>query len=192
MIISHVAIGPSILYLGTPVVLISTVNEDGTFNIAPMSSAWWLGWRCMLGLQTLSQTPQNMIRTGQCVLNLTSVDQVDAVNRLARRCWCSLVHSLFFFIHGSGSDASMVAGQLVCFFIFVRILGLMLAMPYRQILGAIIGLLLGPRPRVHASFTPSTCREFVAGRPRSLAASFLSVFYRSLQDRRRAELAASR
>jgi len=80
----HVTIEPSILYLGTPVVLISTVNEDGTYNIAPMSSAWWLGWRCMLGLQTLSQTPQNMIRTGQCVLNLTTVDQVDAVNRLAR------------------------------------------------------------------------------------------------------------
>lgn len=84
MTVPHVTIEPSTLYLGTPVVLISTVNEDGTYNIAPMSSAWWLGWRCMLGLQTLSQTPQNMIRTGQCVLNLTSVDQVDAVNRLAR------------------------------------------------------------------------------------------------------------
>lgn len=49
-----------------------------------MSSAWWLGWRCMLGLQTASQTPQNMIRTGQCVLNLASPRQADAVNRLAR------------------------------------------------------------------------------------------------------------
>ncbi|MET0239476.1 MAG: flavin reductase family protein [Sphingobium sp.] len=81
---THVAIEPSILYLGTPVVLISTQNEDGTANIAPMSSAWWLGWRCMLGLQTASQTPQNMIRTGQCVLNLPSPRQADAVNRLAR------------------------------------------------------------------------------------------------------------
>ena len=81
---THVTIEPSILYFGTPVVLISTHNEDGTANLAPMSSAWWLGWRCMLGLQTASQTPQNMIRTGQCVLNLTSVEQADAVNRLAR------------------------------------------------------------------------------------------------------------
>lgn len=80
----HITIEPSILYLGTPVVLISTLNEDGTANLAPMSSAWWLGWRCMLGLQTASQTPQNMIRTGQCVLNLTSAGQADAVNRLAR------------------------------------------------------------------------------------------------------------
>ncbi|WP_236554971.1 flavin reductase family protein [Novosphingobium sp. 9U] len=77
-------IEPSILYLGTPVVLISTLNEDGTPNLAPMSSAWWLGWRCMLGLQTASQTPQNMMRTGECVLNLPTVHQVDAVDRLAR------------------------------------------------------------------------------------------------------------
>ena len=80
----HVTIEPSILYLGTPGILISTQNADGTANLAPMSSAWWLGWRCMLGLQTASQTPQNMIRTGQCVLNLPSPKQADAVNRLAR------------------------------------------------------------------------------------------------------------
>lgn len=80
----HTTIEPAILYFGTPVVLISTQNEDGTANIAPMSSAWWLGWRCMLGLQTASQTPQNMIRTGECVLNLASAGQADAVNRLAR------------------------------------------------------------------------------------------------------------
>ena len=80
----HVTIEPSILYFGTPVVLISTQNEDGTANLAPMSAAWWIGWRCMLGLQTASKTPQNMIRTGQCVLNLPSPMQADAVNRLAR------------------------------------------------------------------------------------------------------------
>jgi len=84
MIDPHVTIEPSILYLGTPVILISTSNEDGTANLAPMSSAWWLGWRCMLGLQTASKTPQNMIRTGQCVLNLPSSRQADAVDRLAR------------------------------------------------------------------------------------------------------------
>ncbi len=46
----HVVLEPAILYLGTPVVLISTVNEDDSHNLAPMSSAFWLGWRCMLGL----------------------------------------------------------------------------------------------------------------------------------------------
>jgi flavin reductase (DIM6/NTAB) family NADH-FMN oxidoreductase RutF len=79
----HKIIEPGILYFGTPVVLISTVNEDGTYNLSPMSSAFWLGWRCMLGLGASSKTPQNMRRTGECVLNLPSVDIVEAVNRLA-------------------------------------------------------------------------------------------------------------
>ena len=80
----HVKSEPSILYFGTPVILISTLNEDGTPNLAPMSSAFWLGWRCILGLSAKSKTTQNMIRTGECVLNLPSVGEVAAVNRLAR------------------------------------------------------------------------------------------------------------
>lgn len=79
----HKTIEPSILYFGTPVILISTLNENGTYNLAPMSSAFWLGWRCMLGFAAWSKTPQNMIRTGECVLNLLSVNEVAAVNRLA-------------------------------------------------------------------------------------------------------------
>jgi len=77
-------IDPAILYLGTPVVLIGSTNEDGSYNLAPMSSAWWLGWRCMLGLSAVSKTTENMIRTGECVLNLPSADCVGAVDRLAR------------------------------------------------------------------------------------------------------------
>ena len=80
----HVTSEPNILYFGTPVVLIGTVNEDGSHNLAPMSSAFWLGWRCVLGLAAASKTTQNMIRTGECVLNLPSADMVSAVNRLAR------------------------------------------------------------------------------------------------------------
>ncbi|RKP46937.1 flavin reductase family protein [Trinickia fusca] len=80
----HISIEPNILYFGTPVVLISTVNEDKTANLAPMSSAFWLGWRCILGLGMSSQTTQNMIRTGECVLNLPSTAQVQAVDRIAR------------------------------------------------------------------------------------------------------------
>lgn len=80
----HVKSEPSILYFGTPVVLISTLNEDGTYNLSPMSSVFWLGWRCILGLSVKSKTTQNMIRTGECVLNLPSVEEVAAVNRLAR------------------------------------------------------------------------------------------------------------
>lgn len=79
----HIVSEPSILYFGTPVVLISSQNEDGSANLAPMSSAFWLGWRCMIGLSAISKTTQNIIRTRQCVLNLPSVDNVAAVNRLA-------------------------------------------------------------------------------------------------------------
>jgi len=47
----HTVITPKILYLGTPVVLISTMNQDGSVNLAPMSSAWWLGLTGVLGLE---------------------------------------------------------------------------------------------------------------------------------------------
>ncbi|HZZ51727.1 MAG TPA: flavin reductase family protein [Pseudonocardia sp.] len=80
----HVTSESPILYFGTPVVLISTMNEDGSVNLAPMSSAWWLGWRCVLGLGASSKTTENLLRAGECVLNLPSDNQVDAVDALAR------------------------------------------------------------------------------------------------------------
>jgi flavin reductase (DIM6/NTAB) family NADH-FMN oxidoreductase RutF len=79
----HRTIDPAILYFGTPVVLLSTLNEDGSANLAPMSSAWWLGWRAMLGLGTSGHTYANLRRSRECVLNLPSADQVAAVDRLA-------------------------------------------------------------------------------------------------------------
>jgi flavin reductase (DIM6/NTAB) family NADH-FMN oxidoreductase RutF len=79
----HISCEPAILYFGTPVVVISTLNEDGTPNLAPISSAFWLGWRCVLGLGASSQTARNLQRSRQCVLNLPSEAQVDHVDRLA-------------------------------------------------------------------------------------------------------------
>ncbi len=80
----HVRVEPSILYFGTPVVLLSTLNEDGSVNVAPMSSAWWLGWNCMLGLGAKGHTAGNLLRERECVLNLPSVGMVESVNRMAR------------------------------------------------------------------------------------------------------------
>lgn len=80
----HRPIDPAILYFGTPVVLVSSTNPDGSANLAPMSSAWWLGRSCMLGFGARSHTPANIQRTGECVLNLPSVHEVTAVDRLAR------------------------------------------------------------------------------------------------------------
>ena len=79
----HRTIEPTILYFGTPVALISTLNSDGSPNLAPMSSAWWLGWSCMLGLGQMGQTSDNLIRTRECVINLPSQDLVTHVDRLA-------------------------------------------------------------------------------------------------------------
>jgi flavin reductase (DIM6/NTAB) family NADH-FMN oxidoreductase RutF len=80
----HKVVEPAILYFGTPVVLVTSLNEDNSPNISPISSAWWLGWSCMLGFGARSKTPQNLSRTRECVLNLPSVDLVPSVNKLAR------------------------------------------------------------------------------------------------------------
>lgn len=80
----HLSIYPAILYMGTPVVLVGTRNEDNTPNLAPISSAWWLGWNCMLGFGAHSKTPQNLQRTRQCTINLPSAAQVTQVDKLAR------------------------------------------------------------------------------------------------------------
>lgn len=82
---THSVIDPAILYWGTPVVLITSTNEDGTSNVAPMSSVFWLGQNCMLGLGSSGKTPQNILRTRQCVLNLPddSALMTTVVNALA-------------------------------------------------------------------------------------------------------------
>src|SRR6185436_7090903 len=79
----HKSIEPTILYFGTPVVIVSTLNDDGTPNLAPMSSVWWLGWSAMLGLGQMGQTSDNLIRTRECVINLPSSDLVSHVDALA-------------------------------------------------------------------------------------------------------------
>lgn len=88
----HRTIEPAIQYWGTPVVLVSTLSrrsggaslgEDGRVNVAPMSSVFWLGWTCMLGLDATSHTVANLERERSCVLNLASAANADAVNALA-------------------------------------------------------------------------------------------------------------
>src|SRR5690606_26666524 len=80
----HIKSYPSILYFGTPVALISTKNPNETDNLAPISSIFWLGWRCVIGLGASSQTAKNLMRTKEAVLNLPSVNEAEAVNLLAK------------------------------------------------------------------------------------------------------------
>ncbi|MGN8051214.1 flavin reductase family protein [Curtobacterium sp. 22159] len=74
---------PAILSFGTPVVLLSTVDEDGVANTAPMSSVFWLGHTAVLGMGGRSQTARNLLATGECVINLPSTQLVSAVDALA-------------------------------------------------------------------------------------------------------------
>jgi len=79
----HRVVPLKVHYYGTPVVLVSSTNPDGTTNLAPMSSAWWLGQTAMLGLARSSRTTHNLVRTGEAVLNLAPSTLVDHVDRLA-------------------------------------------------------------------------------------------------------------
>jgi flavin reductase (DIM6/NTAB) family NADH-FMN oxidoreductase RutF len=79
----HITCEPSILYFGTPVALLSTKNPNDTDNLAPISSIFWLGWRCVVGLGSSNKTTENLIRTRQCVINLPSINEVASVDKLA-------------------------------------------------------------------------------------------------------------
>lgn len=79
----HQALDLKVLYFGTPVVIISSRNPDGTTNLAPMSSAWWLNDMCVLGLGNSGRTAANLLRERECVLNLVPSTLVGAVDRLA-------------------------------------------------------------------------------------------------------------
>ena len=79
----HQVITPRILYFGTPVVLLSTENEDGSPNLAPMSSAWALGQVVVLGLGVHSRTGRNLTDRPELVINLPAPEHWAAVERLA-------------------------------------------------------------------------------------------------------------
>jgi flavin reductase (DIM6/NTAB) family NADH-FMN oxidoreductase RutF len=76
-------IRPPVLYPGTPVVLVSSRNADGSANLAPMSSAWALGDLMVLGLGTGGQTFANLSARPDCVINYAGADLWRQVEALA-------------------------------------------------------------------------------------------------------------
>ena len=76
-------IEPKILYFGTPVALVSSKNEDGTTNLAPISSFWALGWTFMLGLLDETKTADNLARVPECVINIPSPEMWQKVEKLS-------------------------------------------------------------------------------------------------------------
>ncbi|ASR49278.1 hypothetical protein B4V02_22515 [Paenibacillus kribbensis] len=76
-------IKPSILYYGTPVILLNTLNEDGTTNISPISSSWALGDCLVLGIGIGGKAFENMKRHPECVINVPGPSMWENVERLA-------------------------------------------------------------------------------------------------------------
>ena len=76
-------IEPKILYFGNPVALVSSLNDDGTTDLAPISSFWALGWTLILGLLTETKTADNFSAHPECVVNLPSPEMWEKVEKLA-------------------------------------------------------------------------------------------------------------
>jgi flavin reductase (DIM6/NTAB) family NADH-FMN oxidoreductase RutF len=76
-------IEPKILYFGTPVALVSSLNEDKKTNLAPISSFWALGWTLVLGLLDETKTADNLRRHPECVVNLPTPEMWQQVEKLA-------------------------------------------------------------------------------------------------------------
>jgi len=82
-ILHAVTIQPKILYYGTPVILLNTLNEDGTVNISPMSSSWALGDCIVLGIGLGGKAIENLERHPECVINVPGPSLWENVERLA-------------------------------------------------------------------------------------------------------------
>jgi flavin reductase (DIM6/NTAB) family NADH-FMN oxidoreductase RutF len=80
----HEIIWPTILYFGTPIALVTTLNADGSPNIGPMSSAWALGYTVVMGWESTAHTLANLERERECVINLPDDTLVEQVETLAR------------------------------------------------------------------------------------------------------------
>ncbi|OEH93553.1 flavin reductase family protein [Bacillus solimangrovi] len=76
-------IKPKILYYGTPVILLTTLNADETVNISPLSSSWALGDCIVLGIGLDGKAFENIKRHRECVINIPNASLWEHVERLA-------------------------------------------------------------------------------------------------------------
>ena len=78
----RVAIRPSILYVGTPVMLIASQNPDGTANLAAASSYWALGQMLVIGLEDGGQTIDNVLARPELTVNFPQPELWEAVEAI--------------------------------------------------------------------------------------------------------------
>lgn len=80
---SFLTIQPKVLYFGTPIALITTVDINGKPNIGPISSVWALGYNLIIGLGCDSKTFQNIIAVKECIVNLPSDNLFENIESIA-------------------------------------------------------------------------------------------------------------
>lgn len=79
----HLPIQPKILYYGMPVILVTTLNEDDSTNISPISSSWALGQYLVLGIGVNGKAFENLRHTPQLVINVPDSSLWENVEKLA-------------------------------------------------------------------------------------------------------------
>lgn len=72
-----------VLYFGTPVALVSSLNPDGTTNLSPISSYWALSNTLVIGLSETGQCRRNLQRCEELVLNLPDAQLWENVEAIA-------------------------------------------------------------------------------------------------------------
>ncbi len=78
----HVTIHPSVLYVGTPVILVCTQNADGSANLAPASSYWALGQMLVVGLEADGQSAANVLARPELTVSFPSPEHWRAVEAI--------------------------------------------------------------------------------------------------------------
>ncbi|VEG13805.1 flavin reductase family protein [Moraxella cuniculi] len=79
----HIPINPKMFYYGFPVVLLTSVDNQGKTNISPISSSWCLGDNVVIGLGVQGKAYQNIQHCPEVVLNIASENLWQNVEKIA-------------------------------------------------------------------------------------------------------------
>lgn len=80
---THIPIEPSVLYVGTPVMLLGTRNPDGSPNLSAASSYWALERMLVLGLLADGHTLANLKDRPELTVNFPGPELWDRVEAIA-------------------------------------------------------------------------------------------------------------
>ncbi|MDH2924402.1 flavin reductase (DIM6/NTAB) family NADH-FMN oxidoreductase RutF [Nicoletella semolina] len=79
----HQPISPKMFYYGFPVLLLTTVDENGKPNISPLSSSWCLGDNLVIGVGICGKAFENLQRCPEAVVNLPDSSLWQKIEKIA-------------------------------------------------------------------------------------------------------------